>query len=222
MAVGDVYEMNLHYHVFQRGFTGSFWWEVTTDPTTVEGTAQDIVNAFDGASGPGIVRSILSEDAMLDMNKVYKRVLTGGGEGQGVPGQSIYNQNVGLLSGKAHIGTSPLVINWIQSAQSAKANGRWFLSGIRESDTDGNQITNTFRDNELASFISNWKSTFVDTQMTGPDGGSYRQVVMSKLAALAPFDSLKYGSSLDVTDVGASPIIRTQRRRASRWEGPVS
>lgn len=217
MAVGDVYELDVHYHVYQRGLTANLWYEEVTEPSPAESGAQDLADAFDGNGHVLMLRSLMSGDSIIDMVKTYKRVLTGGGEGQGVPGQLIYTSIGGERPGDAHLGTSALIVNWVQSQESAKANGRIFLSGILEADTDGNVITNAYRDTAVAGFISAWEPTLTGG-ITGPNGGVFRQVTMSKLLALSPFDSPVYGTALPITAVSVSPIMRTQRRRASRWE----
>lgn len=218
MAVGDVFELDFHYHVHQRPLTINTWWEEVVSPSTPSGAAQDLVSAAVAIGLHTAILNILSVQAAMDMLKAYKRVNAGGGEGQLPPGQQIFTSSaIGQRSGEALPGSSCLVINFQQAAESAKANGRMFLAGISEDDTDGNIITNAFRDGALATFVGDWTGMVGDI-ILGSDGGEYRQGMMSKLLSLLPYTSAKYGTFLDAVDVNCNPILRTQRRRASRWE----
>jgi hypothetical protein len=215
MAVGDVYEVNLEYGVHQRAMTVNLWFEVTTDPATVERTAQDLVSAVDAAGLVGQLASLQSVQAIWDRITAYKRFDSAGVLSQGPPG-FLHQAQAGAVGFEGIPDSLPIVIEWAQVAQSARANGRCFLSGISEDSVEGNRLKQTFIDGAVAAFIAAWEATL--TNIAGSDGGTYRQIVVSKLLALAPYLNAKYGTPIDVTSVMVNPLLKNQKRRQSRWE----
>lgn len=217
MAVGDIYEVNLEYGIHQRPLVSSMWFQVTTDSGTPENNAQDLASAVaNGGNLWGLLRELVSSEVICDQIKTYLRVPSGGGQAQGPPGV-FHVSSAGALTGQPMVDSTPIVIEWAQTAQSAKANGRIFLSGVREDDVDGNALEASFVAGAVATFEAAWNATLLG--ITGDDGGTYRQVVMSKLLALVPYLSPTYGSPLDVTSCMVNPLIKNQKRRQSRWEG---
>jgi len=217
MAVGDIYESDIQYHVHERPLHLGLWWRVTGNPSTVEATAHDLAGAIVSTPLIDMLIGIVSSFCRFDQVRVYKRVDNAGISAIGPVGRVILDNKVGTRPGDALPDNAPLLINFQQIAISSKANGRAFLSGISEDDVAKNVITDAFRTGAVATFISNWESTL--TNISGADGGTYAQCMMSKHPdAPAPVNAT-YGAPLDVTSVSVSPIIRQQRRRQTRWEG---
>ena len=114
----------------------------------------------------------------------------------------------------------PLALRFIQSAFGAKHNGRCYISGISESDTMGGVITAGLRQAIEIDVINAWPLGFNN----GPNGSTFRHVLMCKprLPNGDPdnWQNARYGTSADVVGVGYHPILVTQRRRTTRYEGP--
>lgn len=217
MAVGDVYEADIQYHVHERPLHLGLWFQVITDPSNVYGTADDLAQAIYNGNLWSLLASLISNEARGDQIRCYKRLNAALGIENGPVGRLVLANEVGARIGEALPDNAPLQINWLQSAISSKANGRAFLSGVSEDDTGQNVLTAAFRAGDVAAFEADWP---VDPAgIVGPFGGAYRQVVMSKHpdAGGTPLDT--YGVPIDVTSVSVAPIIRQQRRRQTRWEG---
>ena len=217
MAVGDIYEADLQYHVHERPLHLGLWFQVITDPSTIAGTADDLAQAIFDFSLADLLATLVSGDAFFDQTRCYKRLNAAGAIENGPVGRVVFGSHQGQRPGEALPDNAPMQINFLQSAISSKANGRAFLSGASESDVGQNVLISSFRAAQVAAFEAAWP---VDPAgIPGPDGGAYRQVVMSKHPDAGPPTNITYGAPLDVTSVNVAPIIRQQRRRQTRWEG---
>lgn len=215
MATADNYAATIQYGVHQRPCSINLWFQVLTDPASPDRTAQDLAQAIVDATMPQFLANLMSDQAIFDQVRTYLRVPAVGAEAQAAPGY-VNIDTVGANAGEALPDSLPLVIEFEQAVYSSKANGRIFLSGIREADTAGNNITAAFQAGAVATFISNWATLL--TNFSGPDGGVYRQVTMTSVLAAQPTLSSIYGSPVDVVGTEVNPVLQNQKRRQSRWE----
>lgn len=220
MAVSDVLELGVDYGVHQRPLKQRWWYQVLTDPSDTDRIAQDLVDAFLAAAIHTAMAALCSDQTLFDCVKSYVRFAIGPfAKKNAAPGYKQLDIAGTRPTGEALPDSLPLVIEWEQTAVSAVANGRLFLSGIREDDTDGNRITSAFQTGALATFETAIEATQTPSGITGPDGGVFRQILVSNEDSLVVDPLNPYGNPLDVTGTTCNPVLKNQKRRQSRWEG---
>lgn len=203
MATGDIWHVSCRYLV--RGVPQSFGicYTVQTDPT----------DPNDG--------DYLAEAFYVHIDGALRPVQTTDTEYNGIRAQPIYQEermsghhfliaNAGQHAGDALPTLNSAVFTLHQTAGAPKNNGRIYVGGNPESETEDNTWKAAY-----AALLDTLATSFAATVAEVSAGpGRWDPCVLSK--TFTPAGTPK-GTALDVTSVSASPQVARQSRRRNRF-----
>lgn len=177
--------------------------------------AQSIVAQF----GSQII-DILSDDFWFTSVAVRKVFEVGGVLDQEPPWVENVATQQGTRTGPGLPANNAMIMSLFQGTLPAKNNGRIFLPGIAEGDTDAGLLNTAFLTGPVTAFRNTLSQPIPED--LGGTGEWELGVISQKILNLTPPTKDWANAFLPVTAVALSPIIGTQRRRGTRVVGAVT
>jgi len=209
MAVGDLFHLQMQYAIDQREMANTFGYEQTSGNDDAE-VAQLLVDAYDAAT-----RTAWTDVAATDVTfqcVIARRV----SPSAGIPGFLFYDGSVvGTDAGLACPANSCPTMKFVQSEQSARHNGRKFLSVISEDRLTNGSVNAAF----LAAEVEAWATAHEAVLTAAGGGGQQYTPVILRRASAGPPPVTWAGWSLD--EIVVQGIMNTQRGRRTRRTGFV-
>jgi len=206
MAVGDIFQSQFGYSVNGRSCSNVTFWEQLDQPTISDESA-DLANAIAKDILPEF-QAMMSDEAQLCFIKVW--AITA----DLPPSFNLLPTTDGTVVSPAAPANKNAKFIFRQSAISSRSNGELRLSGIPESDTDGNSyIGNVTHAAAVAALIGHFTA---DITSSAPASGRYRLKIKS-LTTIPP-DPAGTPHYFDVTAANLSTLVHSDRRRTSRHQ----
>jgi len=203
MAVGDKFRAVLEVAVQGVSCRNNLFYDITIDTTEGEPLGQRLAEALAGEVSN--LQAALCVD--VDFCSVY---VTSAGGNTHPPGVAYMTGVNGLRPGVSAPTNNCAVLRLGQSSGGPRNDGRLYISGISEDDTDTNQISAAVVTDNLV--LWGQAVNILDYQA----GAVVWRNVVRSLDTLGPPPTYNY---FLVTGWTASPVIYTQSRRSSKHRG---
>lgn len=210
MAEDNIYHVRVHFEgPSQPASIGIYYQEVGLSTAVVGGT-QSLAESFDLAM-TGRYIGLLSEEwqlsgyevARMDGDPIAKHLHSM----QGRPGQR---------NGSSLPANNCLLIQLFQVSFPKTSNGRQFIPGLAEGDTDVGRITQAFADTQVSSYTTRIAQSVSETNGTGH---WLPGVISAKVRDAAPGFKDWEGAFSQVVGALGWPVIARQRRRQTKVRG---
>lgn len=211
MAIGDIYYVQAHFEAPTSGASfGLYYRETALFDQGALGTDQ-IAKSWENAFAI-LLRDVLSDDWNFTAITAEKRIVNA--EPKRRVDQAV---QAGSRSGPALPANNAIHMELLQGTFSARSNGRIFIPGIAESDTDVGVLVTAFVTTQLAALRD--ALTQLLTEESGGSGRWELGVISTKVLNAAPPAKDWAGAFAPVIGAVGHPIIATQRRRETRAIG---
>lgn len=211
MAADDIYEVSVHFENPSGNASFRLYYQEAIIRSGIGTDTQILAQSWDTALTPSL-RAAISDDWL--MSAIVCRKVDPVPEAKfrvDLPAQA------GLRTGPGLPANNCLLIGLSQTLFSAKSNGRIFVPGIAEGDTTVGNLTAAYQTGPLLTLVNDLAQQLVEE--SAGTGRWDLGVVSAKIrdAALPAKDWP--GAFSPVGTVTGSPIIATQRRRATKVIG---
>lgn len=210
MAVGDVYQHRVYYHMTQRQYITTFHYRETVEETA--GFPAEALAAAWAVQHDAGFRSIISSEGFLG-GTITRRIVGGPGPVE------IANANnaQGTPLGEAYPGNTGMRINLRGIHQGRSSTGALIISGFPETGIEGNTLNAAY----LALVKTNLTDLLaVDLQATSPGTGEWEFGFMSRAPVTPPDPPIAWpGQFVKPLQIAANPIPVTIRSRQGTHQG---
>ena len=210
MAADNIYLVRVHFEGPSQPASIGIYYQEAGLSTAVQGPTQSLAESFDTAL-TGRLTNLISEEwqvsaiecSRMDGDDIAKHVFSL----QGRPG---------VRNGASLPANNALLIQLFQVLFPKTSNGRQFIPGLAESDTDVGRITQGYADGVLATYVTRIAQVISETDGTGHWTPG---VVSAKVRDLIPGQKDWEGAFSGIVGALGWPVIARQRRRQTKVRG---
>jgi len=210
MAQDDIYEATLHYEGPTQASSCSLYFQEDGLSTSTAGPVQSLNDSF--LIGKALLfRGVLSNDWKL--NAIRTRRVTGA---KIAPHLLSFPVNVGSRTGPALPANNCLLMQLLQGLFPRTSNGRLYLPGLAEADTDVGVVEPAFLNLQVVQLGDALVSQLAESQ----GSGSWTPgVISAKVRDAVPGTKDWEGAFSQIVAAIGNPVIARQRRRTTRIIG---
>jgi len=211
MATEDIYQVQGNFENPSGASSFTLFYEESAVRSGVGTDNSVLARSWDDAISPAI-RDVIADDWLFSSVVVRKMVANP------VPKFRLdLATQIGTRTGPSLPANNALLIQLQQGLFPSSSNGRIFIPGVAEGDTDVGNLTAAFTTAAVQPLVDALAAELVED--SGGTGRWKLGVISAKvLNAALPFKDWA-GAFSEVFGVGGSPIIATQRRRQTRVIG---
>jgi hypothetical protein len=211
MSLNDIYRVTTHYELPTSAGSWSVYYKETIDASGGDIGTQILAEAYSVAIAAETL-DLLSQDCAqpaITCERVF-----------GIP-EAKY-----VVSHGTQVGTRPsdslpsncaAIVQMIQNTFLPKSNGRIFIPGIAENDTDSGVLSLSFLTNQITPFIN--KLVAVVAELSAGTGRFVPGVISAKVLNAAPPAKDWAGAFAPLTATAGSTILGIMRKRATKAIG---
>lgn len=211
MSLNDIYRVTTHYELPTSAASWSIYYKETIDASGGDIDTQILAEAYSTHIAVETL-AMLSQDCAqpaITCEKVFatpeaKHVVSHGTQ-------------IGVRPTDALPSNCSAVMALIQATFSPRSNGRIFVPGIAEGDTDSGVLSTTFLSTVVTPFIT--KLTAVIDELSAGTGRFTPGVISAKVLNAAPPAKDWAGAFAPLVGVAGNTIVGIMRKRATRAVG---
>lgn len=211
MAADDIYTVEINLEGPQRPATIRYYYEETVQWDAVGPGTRRLALAWDSALTT-LLAAMISDDWAVTQIHVFKQVLAAE-----PPWRQSFPPVVGGRTGPSLPSNNAALLGLQQGLFPPKSNGRSFIPGIAEADTQIGVLTNAF----VSGPFADYRDALIQ-ELAQESGGAGRWklgVVSTKVLNAAPPAKDWEGAYSPVFNASTNPVIATQRRRQTNVRG---
>jgi len=210
MAEDNIYNVRVHFEGPSQPASIGIYYQEGGLSTAVVGATQSLAESFDTAL-TGRMTNLISEEwqisaievARMDGDPIAKHIKSLNGRPGVRPGSSLPANNC-------------ILVQLFQTLFPKTSNGRQFIPGIAEVDSDVGRITQAFADDQLGTYVVRVAQAITESNGTGH---WIPGVVSAKVRDLVPGFKDWEGAFSGVVGALGWPVIARQRRRQTKVRG---
>ena len=210
MASDDIYRVTIHYEgPSQAVSTGMYYFEDAPRSSGISDTEQ-LNETFQAGMRVPLVNALSSQYRLVSsvVRKVFGPV--------DVPNIKEFTTNVGGRPGNSLPANNSIVMSMIQTTFPRASNGRMFIPGISEADTETGVFANAYLVDQLAALATALAS---QRNEVGGTGVWLPVVISAKIRDAVPGQKDWPASVGSLVAIEPQPLIARQIRRATRVRG---